>query len=185
MEIAACGVLPFSYHNKEIYILCGKDKFYPDKESSEKFCGFGGSMNEKETYKDCASRECYEESMGFLGHRSIIREKLNESHKDYIGKLNYLKYQCYYINIPYEEHLPKHFKNVYNYVLESGGMKNSELGMYEKSDIKWIKLNYLFDIIYKKKKDKQREFTKGFLDMTKILMENRTFVFSLKKLYKE
>ena len=103
----------------------------------------------------------------------------------YIGQLTFQNYRCYYINVPYNEQLPINFKNVYNYVLESGAMENCEQGMYEKKDVKWVRLNYLYDIIYKKKKDKQKEFMKGFLEMTKVLMENKKIVFSLKKLYKE
>lgn len=179
MKTTACGILPFSYHNKDIYVLVGKDQYNPNKKSSEKYCSFGGKKEENETNEHCAAREAYEESIGLLGSTLELEEKLNEKHKDYIGCIEHLHFKCYYINVPYVEELPKMYKNVYNFILDID-VSNSET--LEKSELKWVKLNTLYDIIYKKKKS---DFAKEFLETMGLLMKNKKIVFSLKKIYSE
>lgn len=140
-EIIYSGIIPYSYNykNKKTYVLMGYEES-TTKKWDKGFSGFGGSPDKNETPEETAAREAYEESMGFLGDKKEI-EKLIESGELIKETTNNgkLVYQ-YFVKIPYNHHLCKNYKNVYNYVKEGYRSNNIEIpdGYLEKKNLKWI-----------------------------------------------
>jgi len=182
MSIKACGVLPVSVYDGDIYVLCGKEKYIKNWDGSDRFAGFGGRKEQNETNRRCAARECYEESMGFLGTESDIFKKLHTKHDDYIGTSVMNSYKCYWIQFPYDPYLPDTYRNVYEYLKKCDSMTKTaqENGCFEKTELMYFKLTELCHMAKHENNYTKKHFRPHFLKQILFMVEqNPESVFSL------
>ena len=77
------GILPIVIKDGDLYFLFSRESMYRNK--TEDWRDFGGTPEKKETTKETAIREGWEESMGFLGDKKNIKQ-LIKNHTVYISK---------------------------------------------------------------------------------------------------
>lgn len=184
--VSACGVLPVSVHKGEVYVLCGRERSEQGWSDSNKFAGFGGMKEDGESNRRCAARECYEESMGFLGTEGEVFKKLNPKHRDYIMYTDNDIYRAYLIHFEYREDLPKTYRDVYQYLVSCDCMTKEavKMGCFEKTEVKYFKLMDLYKLSKRKKSVKKKLFRDKFLDQIQSIIDNNPkLVFSLKQKY--
>ena len=174
ITINACGILPMSKFNNTIYVLCGREQIINGWEGSGKWCGFGGHKEQNETNRRCAARECYEETMGFIGTQNELFSQLNTKHQNFIGTMQSGTYMCYYIMIPYDEKLPEIYRNVYKYMEQCNAISSDTLsnGCFEKPFIRWYKLSELLKYANNPSSYTKKTFRDGFLSMLVRFLEN-------------
>ena len=140
------GVIPYSFdHEGRLVYLLGREK--PSKKSyiNNKWSDFGGSPEPTDTSdEDSASREAYEESMGFLGTQNEIK-RLIEINKSYVFRNRGIV--VFVVHIPYDSTLPRHYADVYTYIRK--GITNFKTcrrtGYFEKTAIAWVTKNDILD----------------------------------------
>ena len=128
------GVLPIAIHNKQVYLLLGKET------GSAGWSDFGGGRENNESHLETAIRESVEELNGFLGTESEMRARIKENG---IGVITTEKpiYKSFIIKIDYDPLLPKYFNS--NFKLMNRKLKNEvkkHNGLFEKSKIEWFLL---------------------------------------------
>lgn len=132
-QIYSAGILPFSVHDKTVYLLLGKD-------NDGKWSDFGGRAEgqDRGRFEITACREFYEESVGCVCDIPTILSKLQYT-KNYvrlIGKtLNQSPYFMYFVRIPYKDSYRDQFHSTLSFVRFT---KNFDMKYIEKSDIQWI-----------------------------------------------
>lgn len=159
------SVLPVSKHNNNIYFLLGREQEYLDWEDSNKFSDFGGAIEGDENILDAGARECYEESMGFLGTQEQIRKDISPNSKKFITALKVNEGVVILYKVDYDENMEKHYINVYNYfkkcsveIKKKFRLPKCPKGFYEKNKIQWFPYSKL-----KRLKDNSKLFRKDFL----------------------
>ena len=136
------GVIPYAYYNNELFFLLGKEHQEDGWKDAGKWAHFGGGSEESDrTMRDGAARECYEESMGFLGSLVEIKSKLGQEIRS-PGRFTYL------MRIEFDQNLPKTYYNVYQYFSrctrphpEKPGynyLPSCPNGYFEKTEIDWF-----------------------------------------------
>ena len=73
------GILPITFYKGKIYFLFGREALGIWKNSGL-WSDFGGAKDGKETYKETAIREGWEESDGVLGNKSIIGDLIENNY---------------------------------------------------------------------------------------------------------
>ena len=136
------GILPYTFHNNNIYFLLGKEHYGRDK---GKYSDFGGKFENNETPLQTAKREFKEESI------NVIPLK-----KNLLPIYNYKKkYVMYLMEIKYNKNINKIFKN-----------KRNKCTNYsptcEKSIIKWMSHKEIM---------KRDDIRKSFLNTYKLLIQ--------------
>jgi hypothetical protein len=112
-SVIHAGIIPYTFSNNQMLFLLGKEHYETDWRSALKYGPFGGSPERYDkSAQDAAAREGYEESMGFLGKKNEIYERIINTNKVYRSK----KAIIYPIQIYYEPLLPKRFEDVYGYL---------------------------------------------------------------------
>lgn len=127
------GVLPYAVHRGKVYFLLGKEATHAGFADSRKWSDFGGGVEDGEDVKRGASREAFEESMGFLGSVHEIQKQLRHA----MSAAAVGRGRCYLMRIPYDEGLPHTFHNVYlysQYACPSGVAE----GAFEKTHALWM-----------------------------------------------
>lgn len=124
----AAYVLPVSEHENERYVLLGREL------RDGKYSGFGGGLENRETPMQAASREAWEESMGFLGNKTFIRSQLIR-----LGHIDRSQHTYYTLLIPYNAQLPAYYRQAYMFMASCGSRRVSE-HCAEKSCIMWVNL---------------------------------------------
>jgi hypothetical protein len=135
------GILPIVIKDGNIYFLFSRESMYVNK--TEDWRDFGGTPEKKETTKETAIREGWEESMGFLGDKKNIKQ-LIENHTVYVSKKG--KYTTFVVDIKMTKkhwELPKKFREHYMKMFNKDKSKISEKGFYEKDKLMWLKLENL------------------------------------------
>jgi len=133
MHYRFLGVLPYAYDdNGELHYLLGEES--ADHEEDAYLWGtFGGSPDQTDlTLYHGAARECYEESIGFLGSAEEILEKLLQTDKIYVTTTAVI----FGLKVEYNVNLPKTYQEVYNYCQKC--ISRCPEGWFEKSAIAWF-----------------------------------------------
>ena len=131
------GVLPIAIHNKQVYLLLGKEA------GSGGWSDFGGGREKNESHLETAIRESVEELNGFLGTESDMRSRIKENG---VGIITTEKpiYKSFIIKIDYDPLLPKYFNS--NFKLMNRKLKDQvkkHNGLFEKSEVQWFRLEDL------------------------------------------
>ena len=127
----AAGMLLFSIHNNEVYVLLGKDQY-------GFFSDFGGrnEMHDQNEI-DTASRECYEETCGTV--ESIDNLKLISEKSAMVTSETYYKrpYYMYISQITHDKNVPYAFNKIQNHLRKISNLK----AFKEKASVEWIQWN--------------------------------------------
>lgn len=134
------GILPIAFFKGRIYFLFGREYIQaiePDGslfKDSGKWSDFGGAKDNKETYKETAIREGYEETGGFIGSKKKIEELINKS----IHSVTKGGYKSYIVILKYDKDLPKKFRKKFLSIKNNNPDLICKNGLYEKDMIKWF-----------------------------------------------
>lgn len=156
------GVLPYAYDQNEIVIfLLGQERYHPNFPDSLLWGSFGGKPESRDkSIAHGASREAWEESMGFLGTQDEIYDILSESKSMFTSETAV----TYLIPISYNLGITDLYERVYQYTLFSYNSRcQIKKGFYEKVAIGWF---YTHDIL--RHKDSMRPAFYRFF--TKVVM---------------
>lgn len=137
------GILPIALYRGSLFLLLGQERH------NNLWCDFGGSPNKGEKPFKTAIREGSEELNGFFGTESDLEEIVNNS---MILSICYDKYTTYIFNTKYDYNLVHYFNNVNNFAeLHLKDKVNiNHNGLFEKTNIRWFKINYLKNPKFKK-----------------------------------
>ena len=117
MRLTGAGVLVYTIHDNEIFLLLGKERETPGwRQGSHKWSTFSGKVDTHETSLQAAAREFVEETCASvpLGNRQpptdadavkrelAARARLLEQETYYRGE--YLVYHTYIVRVPYTSH---------------------------------------------------------------------------------
>lgn len=154
------GVLPYSYnHQGNVVFLLGQERFETGFSDSLLWSGFGGRPEpEDSNVYQGASREAWEESMGFLGSQEELYLKLVQSDEMYTGGSGGI---TFLLKIPFDNNIHYLYKNIYNYIRKSYPIHLAPKGFYEKIDISWFSST---DIIHQRNKMRP-SFYKSFINL--------------------
>ena len=168
-NISGCGILPIAKSNNKIYFLLGKEQIFKGWSGSNKFCDFGGKIENNENVLDCAAREGYEETLGLLGSLSDIRKMVSPDSEQFIDVFMTPKKNEHFIvaiKIYYNKYLPKMYNDVFEYFTKCADktddgkfiIKSCPNGFFEKSEIKWFSYDELKKLVENNRKDILRPF---------------------------
>lgn len=137
------GVLPYAHHQGTRYYLLGKEHLETGWDGSGKWSDFGGDPEGEEPYIG-AAREFYEETMGFFGNLEELKLLVRNGIRVQVGG-GY----TFLVEIPFDPNVSILFERVHRYFLQCASMHKQKKGymfipscpsgMYEKTDIRWIK----------------------------------------------
>ena len=130
------GILPVAFYNGSFYFLFSRE-YQPKNKNKIDWRDFGGGKENKESKKQTAIREGWEETDGFLGTQQDIKQLIEQKTFYTINTKNYF---LYIVNIPYDKSLPKRFKKKFDKIAKSNPEKLAKGGFYEKDRLKWIRL---------------------------------------------
>lgn len=140
------GVLPIAKHKKKLYFLFSREWIHSDCDPGL-WSDFGGTKENKETYKETAIRECFEESMGFIGSRYRIKQLITK-YNIYFTNTN-SNYRTYIVLIKYDKNLPQRFRRDFTTTLKSKPeLVRNHNGLYEKDCLKWYTLEDIQENIH-------------------------------------
>jgi hypothetical protein len=146
-------------HKGKLYFLFGKENEMED--SAPGFSDFGGSVENKESILDTASREGSEELCGFLGDSADIKAILERG----VHKLVHGDYHIHIFHMKYDDNLPCYFTNHHKFLWERMDKKVlNDSKYFEKQEIRWFSVEDM-----KKSRGLFREFYGEIVD--KILKE--------------
>ena len=134
------GILPIAFFKGKIYFLFGREYIQaiePDGslfKDAGKWSDFGGAKDNKETYKETAIREGYEETGGFIGSKKKIKELINNS----IHSVTKGGYKSYIVILKYDKDLPRKFRKKFLSIKNNNPELICKNGLYEKDMIKWF-----------------------------------------------
>lgn len=139
LKIVHSGIIPYYYNtlDKQYYLFLSEEGRYP-----KKWCGFAGGRDDGEDITTSAAREAWEESMGLLGNRHTLLNKIiNADYVIFSHNGNNASVQ-YLIKCDREQFisLEDNFNNVCQYIRNCNGQCLGKIGCYEKSRGKWFKL---------------------------------------------
>lgn len=132
------GVMPYALNDQgEMILLLGKE--WPGHRKFSNLWGvFGGSLEKDDnSLKHGAARECYEESMGFLGTEEEIYKRLGQGYHTPTSVV-------YPMNISLDTTLPALYKRVYQYCRRCS-LRHCPSGFFEKSDIDWFHIESILE----------------------------------------
>lgn len=134
------GILPVTVHRGKVYFLFSRE-YIGSKDDGGLWSDFGGSKEKNETFYDTAVREGYEESSGFLGNKSKIKNLIKSS---FVKTVTLPKiYRTYIVYIPYDKTLPKRFRDDFLKVKKNHPEKIAKKGLYEKDMLRWVRFDKL------------------------------------------
>tara|TARA_B100001093_G_scaffold360810_1_gene345511 strand:+ start:3389 stop:3865 length:477 start_codon:yes stop_codon:yes gene_type:complete len=148
------GILPITFYKGKIYFLFGRETLGIWKDSGL-WSDFGGAKDGKETYKETAIREGWEESDGVLGNKSIIRDLIENNT---IDTITYRGYKTYIILIDYNKKMIYDFRERFKKIKKKHPDRIAKNGLYEKDRIKWFEYNEV-----KKNIEKFRPYYRGII----------------------
>ena len=129
------GILPVAIHKGTVLFLFSRE-WIKAQEDPGKWSDFGGSKEKKESYKDTAIREGWEESSGILGSKKTIENLIKYKTLKYITTRGY---RTYVVLIDYDKMLPKKFRTKFLNILETKPrLVTKHDGLYEKDMLQWV-----------------------------------------------
>lgn len=138
------GILFTSIYKGELYFLLGRENKYCTN-GKFTYCDFGGGMDNNESYKQTAARECSEEMRGFLGNYNDLLKllKTHTYYPLYIDNGESPKtYRIFIIPIPYLPYLPIIFNQtsgITSQYMQSKLLRTSKI--LEKDKMLWVSIN--------------------------------------------
>jgi 8-oxo-dGTP pyrophosphatase MutT (NUDIX family) len=142
------SILPVTVINGTVYFLFGKERAIDDNPG---WSDFGGGTDNKESFLETAIREAEEETTGFLGNQTTLRQMLQKHgylHVDYTTP-KYGTYRCHIFPMTYDPYLTTYYNNNQRFLqhrLDAKVIANTKI--FEKTEMKWFSFN---DIIKHKK----------------------------------
>tara|TARA_Y100000996_G_C22508157_1_gene637298 strand:- start:682 stop:1155 length:474 start_codon:yes stop_codon:yes gene_type:complete len=132
------GILPFAFHKGDVYFLFSREH---DKNSNNGrgWSDFGGKKEGNEKYIETAAREGWEESSGFLGNKTTVKNLVKQNY----GYIDIGGYRTYLVEIPYSEKLPKKFRKDFLAKKKSRPDLICKWGLFEKDMLKWVRADKL------------------------------------------
>ena len=134
------GILPIAFFRGRIFFLFGREYIHalepngkPFKDAG-KWSDFGGAKENNETYIETAIREGYEETSGFIGSKTTIKQLINKS----IYSVTKGGYKSYIVFINFDKDLPKKFRKKFSNIKDNHPDLICKNGLYEKDMIKWF-----------------------------------------------
>lgn len=160
-KIRGCGVLPIAKAGKgRVMFLLGREQMFKGWKGSGKYADFGGAIDKGENVLECAAREGYEESMGFLGSKEEIRQKVVPGNEGFIDGFIHPESNVHMvvaIKIYYNKYMPSVFKNVFDYVTKCAKkipegkyvIDSCPEGFLEKDEVRWFGYDELKGMVEK------------------------------------
>ena len=152
------GILPFHLNeeNDTVYYLISRESHTHPKDAGL-YSDFGGAKEKGETLLETASREGYEESMGFFGKKSQIKKAI--SHKPLYMKPSFGNYTTFLFHIDYCPYLIKYMNYHFDFIKTNApSLINSKNSLYEKDHFMLQTLKQL------KKNKKIRPFYRNIIE---------------------
>jgi hypothetical protein len=130
------GILPVTLYKGALFILVGQEKY------NHLWSDFGGKSNEGEKVIKTAIREGGEELNGLLGINDELKNKVLSN---IILSISYDKYTTLVFKTYFDPQLPIYFDNINKFAEThlQDKIDNNNNGLFEKSEIKWIKISTL------------------------------------------
>lgn len=157
------GILPVALHKGVLFLLMGQER------KNNLWCDFGGTPNKKEKPFDTAIREGGEELNGFLG---INEELENLVSQNMVLSICFDRYTTYIFKTNYDENLCYYFNNINNFAEAhiKDIVDNYNNGLFEKTKIKWIKIDDL------KKAEDLKIFRPWYIPIVESIVKNEKFI---------
>lgn len=159
------GFLPTTIYKGHLYFLFGKENMYA---TTPGYADFGGGTDNNESFLDTAIREFTEETTGFFGNKTQLKQYVKKKGTyiiDYEQKsTKYKTYRTYILPIQYNEYIVEFYNNNHSFLkskLPTNIYKNAKY--LEKSELKWFSLN---DI-----KKNNKVFRSYYKDILKMLIQ--------------
>jgi len=133
------GILPIAFYKGQIFFLFGREYINTTEngktwEDAGLWSDFGGAKEKRETFKQTAIREGYEETGGFLGSKTKIKNAVNNS----ICNMTSGGYRSHVIIVDYDPSLPKRFGAKFTSIKNNSPHLIRKKGLYEKDMVKWF-----------------------------------------------
>lgn len=134
------GILPTSVFNGKRYYLIGRESLKIKFKESGLYSDFGGGIEKNETKLNAAIREGFEETIGIIGDKKVIRNLIrNKLYK----KVNINNEVIYVVKIKYDKNLPNKFKHkyktLYSFLKKSPKNIQKKFKSYlEKDKVMWL-----------------------------------------------
>lgn len=153
----ASYVVPVAENDGKMMVLLGQETY------NRKWSGFGGGLEQGETPVQGATREAWEESLGFLGERKNIQPRLV-----HIGQCESRTtvHNYYTLPVDYDPKLPYYYRLAYEFILHCGKSK-LEKHCTEKLQIAWIPWVQLKDAVL----NGEREVSHGIVLQSNFFQE--------------
>lgn len=147
IDVNGCGIIPFSFHNSELYFLFGRESKEIRWAEKGLWADFGGKIDkEKESNFDGMIREFWEETNGFFGEKEKIKKYITEN----IEKILFFYSDCYkgiilFLPVKFEKNISIYFHNSYIFSKKMLGDKKEvekvrKNGFLEKDGITWFRI---------------------------------------------
>ena len=137
------GIIPITIKNGEILVMLGRESEDVRSDGAGKWSDFGGVAEKRETYKECAVREGFEETMGMFGSQDTLSKLIDTK---LACELKKNKYKSFAIHVNYKKNLPEDFSMIYNCAMEEEPhLIYENNGFFEKDKVQWFKLERLKD----------------------------------------
>lgn len=153
------GILPMALYKGKRYFLFSRETL-DGEDDPGKWSDFGGSKQKHETPFATAIREGWEESSGFLGNKTSIRN-LVKNHK--VARIKSRTYTTYIVKIGYDNNLPKEFQKDYRDIKKHNpDLIYKHNGLYEKDKLMWMPFDKL--------KSNLRRFRPWYREIVKLII---------------
>lgn len=131
MSRPAAYVIPVAMRGDTPVVLLGREA------SHGTWCGFGGGLEDRENAKQVATREAWEESLGYLGTKKALERTIMYWGKTQSGCDSESPHFYYGLDFTYDARLPYNYDQTYRFIRECG---NQTLASHcsEKDAIAWI-----------------------------------------------
>lgn len=171
-KISGCGVLPIAIiggrgsqrgrqRGRKLMFLLSREQEFKGWKGSGKYADFGGAIEKGENVLDCAAREGYEESMGFMGSLEEMRKKVTPTDKDFVDAFtvpNENNHMMFVVKMYYNKYLPKMFRDVFEYITKCGTkipegkivVAGCPEGFIEKDELRWVSFDELKRMVERK-----------------------------------
>ena len=118
--------LPVAFINNHPYFLFSREALIA-KEDPGKWSDFGGSKEGKESHRETAIREGWEESNGFLGTKTNVKNLVKNS---LIASIQGRGYVTFIVNVKYNKNIEQAFKDDFKEHVDSPDF-DSDMALYE------------------------------------------------------
>ena len=137
------GFLPTTICNGQLYFLFGKENIYA---TTPGYADFGGGTDNNESFMETAIREFTEETTGFFGNKTQLKEYVKKKGTFIINyepkSKRYNTYRTYILPIQYNPYIVEFYNNNHSFLKEKLPKQLYRHAKYlEKSELRWFSLN--------------------------------------------